>query len=199
MDYIDIVVAQDNINIDRARLRFGEGVGMEKFDLSNDHSQLCFWQNGQDYAVTYVNGESELPLNFKAKQNGTHTLSIKKNLDLDNLLLIDNLTGIETNLLETPSYSFEARTSDYASRFKIVLKPVKASEITSEESFGFIANEKFHLVEDQGLLQVIDLNGKILLSESHANQLNLGELCDGVYIIRWIKTESVRVQKILIE
>ena len=36
------------------------------------------------------------------------------------LHLIDNLTGKDINLLETPEYSFDAKATDNASRFKLV-------------------------------------------------------------------------------
>jgi hypothetical protein len=39
---------------------------------------------------------------------------------LDYLHLIDNLTGADVDLLQMPEYTFTAKTTDYASRFRLV-------------------------------------------------------------------------------
>ena len=78
-----------------------------------------------------------MPLNFKAARNGEYTLSFKvENVDLEYLHLIDNLAGNDIDLLVTPTYTFEAKTSDYASRFRLVFSASETdgSSIGSETS-----------------------------------------------------------------
>ena len=107
--------------IDHARIRFGEGRGMEKFQLNPSHTKFYIPQDGKDYAVVNANKANELPLNFKAEENGTYTLDFSsEEVVFSYLHLIDNMTGADVDLLETPSYTFEAKTSDSASRFRLV-------------------------------------------------------------------------------
>lgn len=199
MDCLDIVVAQNQTNIDRARVRFGEGIGMEKFIMDNHHSQISLRQDHQDFAVAYTNGQTELPLSFKASQNGTYTLNIEaENLDMDYLHLIDNMTGNDINMLVSPTYTFEAKVSDYASRFRLLFAPDEEIE-TANEAFGFIADGKFRLTNREGLLQVIDTKGTILKTADKTNEISLSELSAGAYVVRLVTAESVMTQKIVVE
>ena len=212
----DLVIAQKqdkngvstgSTTIDRARVRFGEGIGLEKFSLDDQHSQISLWQNGQDLAVAYVNGSAEMPVNFKASENGTYTLTISatlnsqlSTLNLNYLHLIDNMTGEDVDLLATPNYTFEAKCSDYPSRFRLVFTAEDENvETVDNETFGFIANGKFQLTKGEGSLSVIDMNGRILKEENQANHIGLDNLSTGIYVVRLITDESIRTQKIIIE
>ena len=67
-------------------------------------------------------------VSFKAKENGTYTISVDvDNVEMDYLHLIDNLTGDDVDLLAAgpstgsgASYTFTAKTTDDANRFKLV-------------------------------------------------------------------------------
>ena len=204
-DCIDLVISQKqerdggSTPLDRARVRFGEGIGMEKLNLDNEHTQISFWNNGQDFAVAYTDGQDEMPLNFKAAENGTYTLAFEvENLDLDYLHLIDNMTGDEVDVLAMPTYTFEAKTSDYASRFKLVFVNDK-NDIEPSESIGFVINNVFHLSTGQSDLQIIDLHGKVLRSESQTNHIGLNGLSAGVYVVKIVANNHVATQKIVIK
>ena len=108
--------------LDRARVHLSDAETLEKFSIDDgEGSVIYFPQNGQDLAVACANGQNEMPLNFKAAKNGTYTLGFEvKDLELDYLHLIDNMTGADVDLLATPSYSFEGKADDYESRFKLV-------------------------------------------------------------------------------
>lgn len=195
----DLVITQDKTTIDRARVRFGKGIGMDKFSLDDKHSQISLWQDGQDFAVAYTNGKSEMPLNCKVTKNGTYTLSIELgNIELDYLHLIDNLTGNDVDLLVTPNYIFEAKTTDYASRFRLVFNCEDAD--SNNESFAFFNNEAI-IVNGTGTLQVVDLLGRQLISQETTSNLLLPTSClaPGVYVLRLINGDNVKTQKIVIE
>ena len=107
--------------IDRAVVRFGEGRQLPKLQLWKNSTKVYIPQNGKDYAVVYAGKQGEMPLNFKAEENGTYTLSFNaEGVNFAYLHLIDNLTGEDVDLLNTPSYTFEAKTTDSESRFKLV-------------------------------------------------------------------------------
>ena len=195
----DLVITQDKTTIDRARVRFGKGIGMDKFSLDDKHSQISLWQDGQDFAVAYTNGKSEMPLNCKVTKNGTYTLSIELgNIELDYLHLIDNLTGNDVDLLVTPNYIFEAKTTDYASRCRLVFNCEDAD--SNNESFAFFNNEAI-IVNGTGTLQVVDLLGRQLISQETTSNLLLPTSClaPGVYVLRLINGDNVKTQKIVIE
>ena len=203
-DCFDIVVTQDKDIIDRARVRFGEGTSMEKFSLDSDNTQISLWQEGQDFAVAYVNGETEMPLNFKATKNRTYTLGIESNsLDLDYLHLIDNMTGDDIDLLAMPSYSFEAKTMDYASRFRLVFNANKDNASTESETFAYIQNGEIVITADafDASLQVVDMMGRVVVCRDalRASAISTSGTPAGVYVLRLITADGVKTQKIVIE
>jgi subtilisin family serine protease len=199
-DCFDLVIKQDNAILDRARIRFGEGTNIEKFTLDQNNTQISLWQNGKDFAVAYANGQNEMPINFKAIQNGTYTLNIETSgVELDYFHLIDNMTGMDVDLLATPSYTFNAKTTDYESRFKLVF----ASEIENgdSESFVFFNNGNI-IVNGMGTLQVMDVLGRQCYAKelSTANcQLSTANFPAGVYVLRLVAVDGVKTQKLVID
>ena len=117
--------------IDRVILRFGEGEALPKFQLSNNNTKIYIPQDGMDYAMVNVGRDgactvsTEIPVNFKATENGVYTLTISKSLNsqFSILNLIDHLTGNDIDLLQTPSYTFTAKTTDPENRFKLAVIP----------------------------------------------------------------------------
>jgi len=201
-DCFDLVITQGKANIDRARVRFGEGIGMEKYTLDSDKgSKIALWQEGQDFAVAYTNGQDEMPINFKAAQNGMYSISIEANsLDLDYLHLIDNLTGNDVDLLVTPSYTFEAKASDYASRFRLLFAPAEEIEVATE-GFAFFADGHLHVFnQGNACLQLIDMTGHILLAETFQCSLDKAlDLVPGVYVVRLVTEKNTRSMKIVVD
>ena len=189
---------------DRARVRLGKGIGMEKFDLNDgDDIRLTLWQNGQDFAVAYANGLDELPLNFKVAENGTYTLGIESNsLNLDYLHLIDNMTGADVDLLASPTYTFEAKATDYASRFRLVFSNKSICEDTdSDNAFAFISNGEIVIngASNDATLQIIDVTGRVVISTSIMSNVSTNGMPAGVYVLRLVTNNGVKTQKMIIE
>lgn len=181
---------------DLARIRFGEGQGVEKLMLNDEHTKLYFPVEGKEFAVAYAEKMGEMPVSFKAEKSGSYTMSFGKSAEFGYLHLIDNLTGADVDLLVTPSYSFESRTSDYASRFTLVF-----AMGASEESFAFYSNGSF-IVSNEGpaTLQVVDGTGRIMRSDRISGCTSVSaEVASGVYTLRLINGESVKVQKVVVK
>ncbi len=107
--------------IDNAIIRFDGGQSLAKFTLHKDDSRLYLPRGGTDYAIVTSKGQGEMPLNFKASENGTYTITVNlEGVEMEYLHLIDNMTGADIDLLAMPSYTFTAKTTDYESRFKLV-------------------------------------------------------------------------------
>ena len=186
--------------IDRAIVRFGEGRQLPKFQINKNNTKLYIPQDNQDYAVVRSEGQGELPVNFRAAKNGTYTLSIDtESMDVNYLHLIDNMTGMDINLLQTPSYTFEATTRDYESRFKLVFAGASTGA-AADETFAFFSNGSL-IVSNEGeaTLQVVDLTGRILSSESISGSCSTRiNATAGVYMLRLINGDNVKVQKIVV-
>ena len=107
--------------VDRTRVRFGDGPTLGKFSLKSNGTKLFITQGHQDYAVVYADKQSEVSVSFKASENGSYTLTVNpENAEMRYRHLIDSLTGADVDLLTEPSYTFDAKTTDDASRFRLV-------------------------------------------------------------------------------
>ena len=146
--------------------------------------------------------EGEMPVSFKASENGTYTISTNaENVEMNYLHLIDNMTGADVDLLATPSYTFDARTTDYTSRFRLVFNGNSIDENTNaSETFAFFNGESWS-VSNQGeaTLQVVDVMGRIVNTQNiNGNAtINLNET-PGIYMLRLVNGNNVKVQKIVV-
>ena len=199
---LNLNVIREGNRIDMARVRFGEGRGLEKFQLNPNHTKVYFEMNGKDMAVVYPEGQvGEMPVSFKAEHNGSYTLSFtSQEVSFSYLHLIDNMTGADVDLLANPSYSFSAQTTDYASRFRLVF--ATGSSIDGD-SFAFIngmGNLCIFGIEGEATLQVVDVLGHVISSNqfsgSYEQKLNVAP---GVYMLRLINGNDVKVQKMVIK
>ena len=188
--------------IDRAIVRFGEGEQLPKFQLFENSTKLYIPQGNSDYAIVRSAAEGEMPVNFKAKENGTYTISVNtENVEMDYLHLIDNMTGADVDLLATPSYTFEATTRDYASRFRLVFS---ANEMdgpsTGLGSFAYYNGSEWQISNvGEATLQVVDVMGRIVKNvalEGNAT-VSINET-PGVYMMRLLNGNDVKVQKVVI-
>ena len=172
--------------------------------MNEKHSQITLWQNGQDYAVAYADGVSEMPVSFAAAQDGTYSLSVENDgLDLDYLHLIDNMTGEDVDLLATPSYTFEAKTSDYPSRFRLLFAPEEAGASTGSATFAYCTDGEIIItgIADacNASLQVVDMMGRVVTT--HVGRIQCvptSGMTPGVYVLRLIDGETIQTQKIVL-
>ena len=189
--------------LDLARIRFSEGDNLGKLDLLSDPNKLFIPLDGKEYAVVHAGAVGEMPLSFMAAENGRYTLAVNlEEVEMSYLHLIDNLTGADIDLLETPSYTFEARMSDYSSRFRLVFRANDASGAsTSSATFAFFDGNSWQ-VNNTGAatLQVIDVLGRIVSSQTINGNATLGtdNLGAGVYVMRLVNGDEVKVQKVVV-
>jgi hypothetical protein len=201
--------------IDRAIVRFDEGQTLPKFQIHENSTKIYIPQDGTDYAVAVIASDSEAiqptehPIHFKAAENGTYTLTISTTLNsqlstLNYLHLIDNMTGADVDLLtpepvEGPAtYTFTAKTTDYASRFKLVFS-ANGNADGDNDAFAFIDASGNIIVNGEGTLQVMDVMGRIIVSHGgHTRCVPTSGMQAGVYVLRLIDGENVRTQKIVI-
>ncbi|MCR5645372.1 MAG: T9SS type A sorting domain-containing protein, partial [Bacteroidales bacterium] len=201
---LDIVVEQQTSHrgistiVDKAVVSFNEGSRLGKFYFMEQDAHIYLPQDGKDYAVAFSEKQGEMPLYFKAMKKGNYTITVvPERIKVDYLHLIDNLTGTDVDLLVASSYTFEARTDDYASRFRLVFN---VSDHADQDDFAFISNGEL-IVNGTGNLQIFDVLGHELLrkelSTPHSSHFT-PHFTSGVYVLRLINGENVRTQKIIL-
>ena len=199
---VDVLQGRSPSALDRAMVRFGSDGTLPKLMLNPSNTRVYIPQEGTDYAVVGNSGDNATPICFKASQDGSYTLSFDLvNLDLDYLHLIDNKTGEDVNLLQTPSYTFQALTTDYAERFKLVYATANGVDET-DKPFAYYLNGEICLFEtaDGASLQVVDTKGRMVVSHSGRLQyVPTAGMASGVYMLRLIKGDDVKVQKIVVK
>lgn len=197
---LEMTVSQGRGTVDNARVRFGNAMPLPKLSFREGGTKLFIPQGGKDYAVVRSEAEGELPINFKAEKNGTYTLSFDmENVAFDNLRLIDNLTGVETDLLAAPSYTFTARTTDYASRFRLVFSANNVNENAENDTFAYFNGSEWVINgSDNATLEVIDMMGRTVLCKDVARNVSTNGWAQGVYVIRLTDNNSVKTQKIVV-
>lgn len=182
--------------LDNAIITFDEGDELGKFYFGHQDANIYIPQNGKEYAIAYSDAQGETPLNFKAVTNGSYTLTVNpEGLEMDYLHLIDNLTGANIDLLQTPSYTFDARTTDYASRFKLVFN---ANGAEDNNDFAFIDGNGNIIINGSGMVQIIDMLGRVLVTRDANNLIGTQGLVGGVYVLRLINGDHVKTQKIVV-
>ena len=198
---LNIRVSDNMGHGDFARIRFGEGRTLNKFMFNESNNKLYFVQDNEEFAVVRSEAEGEMPLYFKAAADGTYTLTVNAaNIEMEYLHLIDNMTGTEVDLLANPSYSFNARVNDNAARFTLVFAGLTGIEENSD-NFAFIRNGNV-IVSNEGnaMLQVVDMNGRIVKSENINGTTSVSvEAAPGVYMLRLVNGDNMKVQKIIVK
>ena len=198
---LNINLRSANKQLDNAILMFGGNQQMGKMTFRENSSKVYMPVEGKDYAITTAEGQmGEMPVNFKAEKNGSYTLSFtNEDVDFSYLHLIDNLTGEDVNLLAGAStgsaaYTFNASTTDYESRFKLVFATGTSAE---GDSFSFVnasGNLCIFGIEGEATVQVIDILGHVISSEtfsgSYERKINGAP---GVYMVRLINGNDVKV------
>ncbi len=201
-----------NALLDNAIVSFNEGEQLGKFYFGEQNANIYLPQNGKDFSIAFSEKQGEMPVNFKAKESGSYTISVNpEGVELAYLHLIDNLTGADVDLLHpnaviagedpqspTPMYTFQAKTTDYESRFRLVFV-AKDGPSTGSGTYAFISDGNIIITAD-GALQVIDMMGRVIVSRSeNTRYVSTAGMTPGVYVLRLINGNEVKVQKIVVE
>ena len=196
---LNITVTKNGQTVDVAKLSFSDNT-LEKFQFNPYHTKIYMSVEGKDFAVAKADNKGEMPVCFKAQENSSYTLNFNaKEVEFSYLHLIDYVTGNDVDLLENPSYSFDAQTTDIVSRFKLVYT---MGTTGVEEDFGFISNGSLMILGIKGdaTLQVIDVTGRIISTETFNGYYNKAiNETSGVYLLRLIQGNNIRTQKIVVK
>jgi hypothetical protein len=181
------------------------GGATKQKELRQGNGQFYAFHDGEPYAALFVKeGAERVPLWFEAKENDVFTIKWNTaNGYFSSLYLIDNLTGTRYDMLENESYVFEGRKQDMASRFYITFNcvDVEEHEEENEQSFAFFDGSQW-LVTGEGLLELIDLQGRVLWQgrlSGGQSRVSLPSVAKSMYLLRLVNSEETKVQKIIAE
>lgn len=204
--YVDVL--QDGMTIDRLIVKDNERSSLEKFSLNQNRTKIFAIRDHRETSIVSREG-NEQAISFKAEKDGTYAFKVNvENMDLAYLHLIDNLTGNDVDLLafrqaQGPAeYTFEAKTSDYASRFRLVfISNETDGPSTGSGAFAFVNNGDIIILGDVegATLQVIDVMGRVIACRDAVHTVSTAEMTPGVYVLRLIKGDSVKTQKIVVD
>lgn len=192
--------SQRSTSSDCAIISFNPNDALAKYVFRSGSPMLTIPHEGNEFAIVSAETIGELPVNFKASENGKYTFRVNaSHVDMDYLHLIDNLTGNDVNLLETPSYSFDARVADYASRFKIVFI-CKDGPSTGSGTFAYFNGMEWVInYEGEAVLQMVDAKGSIVFNRDAAYHVSTAGLAPGVYMFRLVKGNEIKTQKVVVK
>ena len=211
--YISIAAGNDTFT-DKAFIQMGGGNTLRKMTLADNMPKVYVQQGNYNYAVANVTAsENVIPVGFEAAEDGTYTIAVDiKDIETNYLHLIDNMTGADIDLLALrqaqgpASYTFEAKTTDNASRFRLVFGANSAfeNEAGDNEHFAFIdasGNIVINGFADacDASLQIVDMMGRIVWFGDAMNRVSTNGMTLGVYVLRLIQGNDVKTQKIVVE
>ncbi len=196
---IRVEVSKNNMLVDRLLVKTAECQPLEKFSLNEKHTKVFATHSQKELAIVPCEG-NEQPFSFKAAKDGQYTINVDADgMEFTYLHLIDNKTGSFVDLLSEPSYTFDAKTTDYASRFRLVFATGTSVDGDNFSFFNANGNLCIFGIEGEATVQVIDMMGRVLSSEtfsgSYERKINAAP---GVYLVRLINGNDVRTQKVVV-
>lgn len=174
-------------------------------ELRQGNGLFYAYHDGEPYAALFTKeGTTRVPLWFEPKEDDIYTISWNMaNGYFTSLYLIDNLTGIQYDMLENDSYVFEGHKQDYASRFYISFEctDVEEHEEEVDNTFAFFDGSQW-VVTGEGMLDLIDLQGRILWQRKISggqSRVSLPNVAKSMYLLRLVNSKETKIQKIIAE
>jgi len=168
--------------------------------------------DNENFATNHIpptEDEILIPANIRVFSNGEYTVSVILNTveREGNIYLEDLKTGEFTNLSLSDTYTFQASEQDDAARFMLHFN--SATGINDLENASDINiysnNHTIYLNSDEtfnGNIMIYDMGGKLILSKRIENT-NMHSIpvhnLNGVYLVRFIESDQVSTQKIIIQ
>ncbi len=187
-------------------------------DMYTGNGLFYAFHDNKNYAALFAAPDAErIPLKFEPKDTAgdTYTLSWNTaNGEFSKLILVDNLTGVQYDMLRNSSYSFSGKKGDYYSRFYITFDVTGIEEEEEEDddttgtastSFAFFDGSEWVVTNSShgtAQLDFIDLQGRVLHSATLAEgqaRIGLPDVAKGMYLLRLNSNNGTKVQKIIVK
>jgi hypothetical protein len=172
-------------------------------ELRSGNGQFYGYHEGNSYAALFAKeGTERVPLWFEAKEDDIFKMKWNTaNGDFSTLYLIDNLTGVQYDMLANDTYIFEGHKDDYYSRFYIVFNVTGVEEeLEGDDNFAFFDGSEW-IVTGEGELDLIDLQGRVLWHDRLSGgqrRMSFPILAKSMYLLRLVNSHETKVQKIIV-
>ena len=185
------------------RLAGAEEAGFSKLaNINPTIAEVYVKNNGKRYGIlSYDESTSEVELFFEAKEMGSYSISMDVNGKFSKVILVDRLTGIETNMLLEDKYTFTASSNDNPNRF--VVRLVNRQQTTDNSQFAFVNNGDLVIydIEGEAQINIFDAMGRCVYygpCTDAMNRIPTGVFNTGIYVIQKADENGVKVQKIIL-
>ena len=202
IDNISVIIS-NKTSRDNVVLNFAgaDKVGFPKLNNFNEEiACLYVSSDAKRYGIfNYDEDVREVPLSFEAQKMGNYTISVEAEGEYDNIILVDRLTGIETNML-FEDYNFTTTTSKKENADRFIVRFSKKSDAKVEtDRFAYQSGEEL-IIEAEGTVQMFDVMGRMVYSNDVEGQrrVNVGHLNKAAYILRLVNGNGIKVQKVII-
>ena len=203
---INFIVKDNEGNTDLAILECNrpENDGAKKLRTGNAAGRIYFRYDNENLAIYFRNSDKDYQtLNFAAEEDGNFTLSWERaNDNFRTLTLVDNITGIKTDMLTHDHYTFEGRVDDYNTRFKIVFGEMDTNEEEPVlEHFAFFDHGNL-IVNGTGHFEVVDVLGRVVYATELTdtqNTVSLPSNVRGVCMLCFTRNNETKVQTMVIQ
>ena len=121
--------------------------------------------------------------------------------DVGTMYSLNLAGGADIDLIANPSYSFEAKVTDYASRFRLVFSANSSINEQNANNFAFFNGNDWTINnEGEATLQVVDMTGRVLSTETvNGNATTKVNAATGVYMLRLINGNNIKTQKVVVK
>ena len=203
---INFIVTDNEGKTDVAVLEVNrpENDGAKKLRMGSPAGRIYFRYDNTNMAIFFRdNAEGHQTLNFSAEEDGNFTLSWERaNDNFSTLTLVDNITGVKTDMLTHDQYTFEGRVDDYNTRFKIVFGEMDTNEEEPMlEHFAFFDHGNL-IVNGTGHFEVVDVLGRVVYATELTdtqNTVSLPSNVRGVCMLCFTRNNETKVQKMVIQ
>jgi hypothetical protein len=183
--------------------------------FTKDNNNIYYSINALPYKFLLNDSDIVVPLMFNSKIDGDYTISLStiNNFPQNyNLNIEDTKTKNLTNLKVNPNYNFSYNQKDNTERFYIHFTPKKLNVqnllnekeniliyINNNNLYVDIINNKENI---KSQIFIYDITGKlilepILVKNSH-NIINISNLSEGIYMLKYISKDTIINQKFII-
>jgi len=170
-------------------------------ELRNGNGVFYAQHDNMHFAALFAKeGTERVPLWFEAKEDDIYTIKWNTaNGDFHSMYLIDNILGVQYDMLRNDTYRFEGHVGDYPSRFYIVFNVTDVDEHLEGDGFVFFDGSQW-LVTGDGQLEFIDLNGQVLLRTQVSGQtrVTVPNVASALYLFRLTNGKETKVQKVFV-
>ena len=208
---VNLIATEANGNRDVCTVELGrpdKGGARVQREMRISRGLVYCHYDDEDWSIAFTQpGLTEAAIRFETVEDAEFTMTWDvENGDFSYLHLIDNMTGADIDCLRATEYRFSSKTSDYASRFRLLFDYTGVEEngqdgpSTGSGTFAFQMGDEL-VVNGEGRLEMIDLLGRVIKSETLDGVQSTTALpaTAGVYVLRLTGKDGVRVQKMIVE